>query len=233
MKHLTPNQMWGVSLVIGLAIVAALTVLAGLVYDAVVEKDGIAGLDQPALDLAISTRSSIGNDVATAYTNVGGTIGMPILATVVALGLAFRWRQWAPITLIAATAVGSVSLTLIGKAVVGRSRPPLNEAVPPYEPGASFPSGHSLSSVALGGIVVYLLIRRQERLVTRTLTVVVGGLFALTMGLTRVYLGQHWLTDVLAAWMVGLAWLAVVITAHRLVLTVRRRSELAAPEGSP
>jgi undecaprenyl-diphosphatase len=41
------------------------------------------------------------------------------------------------------------------------------------------------------------------------------------MGLTRVYLGHHWLTDVLVAWLLALAWLAVVITAHRLYLTTR------------
>jgi undecaprenyl-diphosphatase len=42
------------------------------------------------------------------------------------------------------------------------------------------------------------------------------------MGLRRVFLGYHWLTDVIVGWTLGLAWVALVITSHRLFLTVRR-----------
>jgi membrane-associated phospholipid phosphatase len=42
------------------------------------------------------------------------------------------------------------------------------------------------------------------------------------MGLSRVFLGHHWLTDVIFAWLLGAAWLALVITSHRLFLTIRR-----------
>jgi membrane-associated phospholipid phosphatase len=125
--------------------------------------------------------------------------------------------------LTAATAVGSLTLTVVGKAAVGRARPPLAEAVAPFESSYSFPSGHSLNSVALAGITAYLLVRRQGRASTRAATIALAALFALTMGLSRVYLGHHWLTDVLGAWMLGLAWLVVVITSHRLFITARRR----------
>jgi membrane-associated phospholipid phosphatase len=50
---------------------------------------------------------------------------------------------------------------------------------------------------------------------------VAAAIFAATMGLSRVYLGHHWLTDVLGAWALGAAWLSLVITAHRLYLTTR------------
>jgi len=222
-QRLAPHNVLLVILVIGLALVASLTAAAGRVYDAVVEADGIAALDQPALDAARSVRTPVLTSAVQAFTTLGGGVGMPVLATLVAVGLALAWRQWTPVLLIAATAAGSLMLTVVGKAVVGRVRPALTDAVPPYELTASFPSGHTLNSVALAGIVAYLLVRRQRSKRARTLTLVCAAVFAVAMGLSRVYLGHHWLTDVLVAWALGLGWLTVVITAHRLLLTIRRR----------
>ena len=51
--------------------------------------------------------------------------------------------------------------------------------------------------------------------------VIVAFVWALAMGLSRVFLGHHWLTDVIFAWLLGAAWLALVITSHRLFLTIR------------
>lgn len=233
-RRLAPHNVLIVILVVGLALFAALTTAAGAVYDAVVEADGVAVLDHPALAAAKAARTPLLNTLVQAFTTLGGGVGMPVLATLVALGLVLAWRQWTPILLIAATAAGSLTLTVVGKAVVGRMRPPLADAVPPYELTASFPSGHSLNSVALAGIVAYLLVRRQRRRRARVVTVLFAVLFAGAMGLSRVYLGHHWLTDVLVAWALGLGWLTVVITGHRLLLTMRRRDgDAELPPASP
>ena len=119
-------------------------------------------------------------------------------------------------------AVGSLAMTTTGKAFIGRTRPPLSDAVPPYETSPSFPSGHTLNATVITAVVVYLLLRRLESAWARTTTIVLGAVFVVTMGLTRVFLGHHWLTDVVAGWALGLGWAAAVITAHRLFLTVRR-----------
>jgi membrane-associated phospholipid phosphatase len=222
-RQLTPAQVLAVILLAGLLVVAAATALAGAVYDAVVERDGVAGLDRPVLDAAESVRTPLGTTLVQAWTTLGGAVGMTALATVVAVSLTVLWRQWTPVVLVAATAAGSVLLTVVGKDLVGRVRPPLADAVPPYELSASFPSGHTLNATAIAGIVAYLVLRRQRSARARALTVAAAVAFAGTMGLTRVYLGHHWLTDVLAAWALGVAWLAVVVTAHRLLLTLRRR----------
>jgi undecaprenyl-diphosphatase len=120
-------------------------------------------------------------------------------------------------------------MTIAIKSLVGRDRPPLAEAVPPYESSASFPSGHTLNAVVITGILVYstLLIVRTRR--ARWLAVIIGGTYAVLIGLSRVYLGHHWLSDVIGAWLLGLAWLLVVIVAHRVARTYAARKKPALP----
>ncbi|MBW0119648.1 phosphatase PAP2 family protein, partial [Pseudonocardia abyssalis] len=203
-QRLTPQAVLLVVLAVGLVLAAGLTALAGAVYDAVTEDDGVAALDRPLLDAVLGLRTPALDTAVTAFSALGGPVGMPVLAGVVAIGLAVAWRQWTPVLLVAATAAGSLALTVVGKVTVGRVRPPQVDAVPPYEVSASFPSGHSLNAIALAGIVAYLLVRRQRTRRARTATVVAAAVFALLMGASRVYLGHHWLTDVLVAWALGL-----------------------------
>jgi len=217
-----PHGVVLITLAVGLVLCGLFTLGAAQVYDEVTDVDGLATLDQPVLDGAMAARTPTLTAVVQAYTNLGGGIGMPLLATTVLGLLAWRARTWEPVLLGLATGAGSLAMTILGKAAIGRSRPPLADAVPPFETSFSFPSGHSLNAAALSGIVVYVLVRRQASTWARVLTVVLGATFAAVMGLTRVYLGHHWLTDVVVAWLLALAWLTVVVTAHRLYLTARR-----------
>lgn len=220
---LGPNATLVLTLVIGMVLVILLTVLAAEVYDAVTDADGVAALDQPMLDLALGMRSPGLNAAITAYTDVAGVIGMPVLAITILLVLAIRRRSWTPVILVVAAGTGSLLMTIAGKDLIGRARPELVDAVPPYEYSPSFPSGHSLNAVVIAGVVAYLLILRRRTVRARVLVIAAAVVFSLTIGLSRVYLGHHWFTDVLAAWILGAAWLALVITAHRLYLSVRHR----------
>lgn len=211
-----------ITLGIGAILALALSFVASRVYDAVTESDGIAGLDQPILQAAIQARSPALDVIVTGYTDIAGPLGMPIIAVAAILILSLRRRSWTPAILIAAAGLGSLAMTIAGKDIIGRVRPPLPEAVPPYEYSPSFPSGHTLNAVAVVGTIAYLLILRQTTRSARALTVIGAALFALTIGLSRVFLGHHWFTDVAAAWLLGAAWLALVITAHRLYITARR-----------
>lgn len=226
----SPHAALLITLALGLIPAVLLTLGSAEVYDAVVESDGVALLDQPALDAALAVRSPWTDTAVTAFTNLAGTVGMPILAGAAMLVLAWRWKSWTPVLLMVSAAAGSLLMTVAGKDLIGRTRPPLPDAVPPYEYSASFPSGHSLNSVVIAGMVAYLIILRLQARRTKLLTAAAAAAFAVAVGLSRVYLGHHWLTDVLVAWTLGLAWLAVVITVHRL-LHSRRAAALGVDAG--
>ena len=218
-----------VTAAIGGVLVVLLTSVSAEVYEAVTENDGVAGLDQPVLEQAVRWRSPGLNEAVTAFTDIGGAVGMPVLVTVAVLAMVLLWRSWTPLVLTLVAAAGSLAMTVSGKELIGRARPPLHLAVPPYEESPSFPSGHTLNSTVLIGLLVYLLLRRLDSARVRAAVLVAGGAFVGAMGLSRVFLGHHWLTDVMVGWTLGLAWLIVVVTAHRLFLTVRRaRGEEAA-----
>lgn len=208
-------------LAVGVGAAVALTLASAEVYESVAEEDGIAALDQPALNAALDLRSPWLNGAATAFTHLGGPIGMPILAAAAVVALTVVRRSITPLILMVVAAAGSLLMTVLGKDAIGRLRPDTEFAVPPFEVSPSFPSGHTLNAVVIAGITAYLLVLRQHRKRSRALTITAAIAFAFIMGLTRVYLGHHWVTDVAVAWTLGLAWLALVITAHRLLLTFR------------
>jgi undecaprenyl-diphosphatase len=219
-----------ITAIAGGLIILALTAASAEVYDAVAENDGISGLDRPALNQVIAWRTPLADRVLTWFTHLGGPLYMSFIAGVITLLLVGRWRTVTPLLLMIIAVAGSLTFTHVGKAIVGRPRPPLSDAVPPYEHAFSFPSGHTLNSTVIAGMVAYLIALRLTSRLGIALCVVLAVTWAAAMGFSRIFLGHHWLTDVVFAWLLGLAWLALLITAHRLYLAVQRRR---AHDGGP
>jgi membrane-associated phospholipid phosphatase len=227
-RHASAHSVLILTIGIGAVLVVGLTAASASVYDAVAEKDGVSGLDGPVLNQAMSWRTPLSARLITWFTHLGGPTGMTILVTGITLAMLWRWRSVTPLILMVCAAAGSLTFTTVGKAVVGRRRPPLADAIPPYEYAFSFPSGHTLNSTVIAGMVAYLVAIGLKSHVARVLCAVAAALWALAMGASRVFLGHHWFTDVIFAWLLGLAWLALLITAHRVYLTVRRLRARAA-----
>lgn len=208
---------------IGLAVLVALVAVLAETYEAVKERDDLSLVDQPLLDWSVAHRTPVLDSVVTAFTNIGGPVILPILATLVTLLLARAWRSWTPIVLMVAATAGSLAMTHTGKDLAARVRPPHALAVPPYENSPSFPSGHALNSTVIVLVLAYLIQLHVSSRRARTVSFVGLGLYACAIGLSRVYLGHHWFTDVVAGWLAGAAWALVLILAHRLVLLMQRR----------
>lgn len=176
--------------VIGGAIVLGATVLSAEVYEAVVENDGLAALGEPVLEAAVNSRTPASEQWVTHFTDLGGTVGMPLIAAAIVITLAVRRRSWLPVVLMLIAAAGSVLITVLGKDLTARARPPVI-AVPPLETSPSFPSGHTLNATVVLGLSAYLVMLGRRHLRSRILVASVVVVFVVAMGLSRVWLGHR------------------------------------------
>ncbi len=176
----------------------------------------VGQIDRDVLNFFVHHRQPWLTTVARAVTALGGSA--VLIPMVVVVGLVYRRarRSWAPLVLLALSYLGGEALFQVLKLAIGRPRPPVALAVGHYS-GYAFPSGHATLSAAVWGMGATLVAGTARR-TWAAVTVWAGA--ALTVGLvgaTRLYLGAHWLSDVLAGWVLGAAWLAA------LVSTVSRR----------
>ena len=94
-----------------------------------------------------------------------------------------------------------------------------------HERSFSFPSGHSVGAVVLYGTLTYLVWSRLDAAWQRACTILLALLLVIGIGLSRVYLGVHFPTDIAAGYAVGLIWLAPLIGGNEFVLRRARRGE--------
>jgi len=142
--------------------------------------------------------------VAVYLTRLGVFWGVFPIAMAIALFL-LRKRRWHQLAYFLTVLSGSILINRTVKLLLHRVRPHLWQSPAP-ELDYGFPSGHAMSSMTLVAALVILTWRTRWR----WLVLVVGGLFVLAIGWTRLYLGVHYPSDVLAAWTVSIAWVVGV-----------------------
>jgi membrane-associated phospholipid phosphatase len=151
-----------------------------------------------------------------------GAVPWVMIVYALAVGTFAALRRWAATILMALTATSDGMAGAV-KMVVGRARPSADLVrVLQHPSDFSFPSGHTVHYVVFFGALIYLcarmLKRRSASPVTRWIAGVTLGLSVILIalvGMSRVYLGAHWPTDVLGGYILGGAWLAMLIVAHR------------------
>lgn len=106
------------------------------------------------------------------------------------------------------------------KLLTDRARPPAALATEHFG-GLAFPSGHATQATAVFGMLAVVFASVASTWRTKVIVWAAAVLMALVVGVSRLYLGAHWLTDVLGGWALGATWLAVVLGAARAVTALR------------
>ncbi len=200
---------WRSLLLLLLGVFLPLQVFGELAED-VWENEGGFPWDVPLLLAVHSTANPQLDVVVTMLTKLGVFWGVFPIATVTALVL-FNRRRWRSLTYLIVTLLGSIIINRTAKVLLHRVRPHLWESpAPEFDYG--FPSGHAMSSMTFVAVLVILTWGSRWR----WLVLIVGTIFVLVIGWTRLYLGVHYPSDILAGWMVSVGWAVGVSLIIRL-----------------
>lgn len=222
-----------VALVLGLGIVVALAVGFTALLDDVLEGEGLAQLDDPATLWLAGHRELWLTKALLVITRIGNTGSQTVWITLVCLIAAAAARSWAPIAVGLVGGLGIALIIVVAKHLVGRPRPPQPYAL--LSPGGlSFPSGHAAGAAAVGMLCAAMLCRwviRRWPAQVGVWAVTIAGIGLI--GFSRPYLGVHFVTDVLAGWLLGAAWAGSVILLAAWWLDSQRPTRAAANPVTP
>jgi undecaprenyl-diphosphatase len=193
-------------------VAAGATLAAVELLDAVRERADLAAYDPLVTADVVAERHPSLTVLAQIATFLGSTASIGALTLLLVAWTGWR-RQWRTTGLIAAAMTASVALTIGLKQVVGRARPPTSLVLGPVDTGYAFPSGHTLNSTVFFGLLAALAVTRVHSVVGRAGIVLAWVGASAAVGLSRIYLGYHWLTDVMAGWSIALGVLAVTALA--------------------
>jgi membrane-associated phospholipid phosphatase len=113
--------------------------------------------------------------------------------------------------LVALIVASGTALGAIAKRVTARPRPPVSNALIGLPTSYSFPSGHTLAALLLWTLIAFVVVRVARHGWVRALAVCGGLALVVLVGTSRVYLGVHWPSDILASWLLGIAWLSATL----------------------
>lgn len=204
-----------------LAAVAALATAGFLaIADGYLEQESIVDRDLRVADWVAANMPGWAEWLARPFTWVGGAVGVTLaVGTVVVLLL--RARRRADAAFVLGVTIGVQILVALLKEHYGRPRPDAGSPIAlPHS--YSFPSGHAATGIAVGGALAVVWAESARSPLARTGMVGLGLLVGVAIGASRVVLNVHYLSDVLAGYCVGLAWLCACLIAREFHAGRRR-----------
>jgi undecaprenyl-diphosphatase len=215
-------------LTVGLVVGAGAAVIFGLIAGTV-HGGATQTVDERTLQWFAARRSPVLDEIMYDLTTLGDGV---VLIMIVLVASVFLWstrHHWSVYILIVGMVGGKILNTVL-KAAFDRNRPSVVEWL--YDvTSPSFPSGHAMGAFITYGTVAYLVGRLSPTRRLRHLTWIIATITILGIGISRMYLGVHYPSDVIAGFLAGLAWLAFVassVTALRFFAP--RRPETAVEE---
>lgn len=217
LRRATPGQYLGLHLTVGLGLAAGCLWLFGGVAEDVVTGDPLVRYDRAIVAYLHSASAPPLTVFFLVVTALGSAETVALVGVLVAAYLAWR-RRWLLLGTWVAAVAGSAALNQLLKGLFARPRPVFERPLL-LESSYSFPSGHAMVSVVVYGMLAYLAVLALESWRARVAVSSGAALLVLLIGFSRIYLGVHYPSDVIAGYAAGGLWLSALVTGAE---TVRR-----------
>ncbi|MGM1045369.1 MAG: phosphatase PAP2 family protein [Bacillota bacterium] len=185
-------------------ILSFLSFLAFAGVAAMVVLDRVFGFDSFFIELVRGFEQPAITDIAKGFSYIGSTVPIIVICVAVSV-LLYALRLRREIILFFTVVLGSQILNMVLKMSFRRIRPDINRLV--EVTGYSFPSGHSMAAFALYGILTYLLWKNLNTVLRRVFVLILFSVMILGIGLSRIYLGVHYPSDVFGGYLASCSWL--------------------------
>ena len=226
LRRLTPGQYLGLHLTVGLLAAAGCLWLFGGLAEDLLTGDPIVRFDRALEDYLHARATPPLTTFFLIVTALGSIEAMVLLGVIVAAILAWG-RRWVFLGSWLAAVAGSAVLNQLLKGLFERPRPYFEHPLL-IEPSYSFPSGHAMESFVVYGMLAYFAVLALRSWKARVAVVCGATLLVMLIGFSRIYLGVHYFSDVLAGYAAGGVWLSALITG---VETIRRSKKEAKTGG--
>ncbi len=231
-KRLSKKEKYGLYFSIGTLIFLLFVYLFAKILFGYINHNALVDLDVRALNIVKFFRNPSLNQEMLFITYLGKweIVISGLLATTI-LWSYLNCRYYAYLLIISVS--GGELFVWLTKNLVERARPSVLDALY-QENGYSFPSGHTFVAMSFYGLLGYLIFINLKNRILKSLTVVFFLFFIIAIGFSRVYLGVHWLSDVLASFVGGIAWVTILSTVFKTKQRFgpRKTKEACIPESS-
>jgi membrane-associated phospholipid phosphatase len=208
-------------------IVFAVTISAFVEITESLTENKLNPYDTAVTDFVLQFRGNHLTNFLTFVTHLGDRFAYIAITTILGAYFWIRFRNWKfTLQMVLVLLLSSVSNIAI-KRVINRARPSLDHLVEVNT--LSFPSGHSMSAMAFYGFLIYLCIRFKMQRAVRLILILVLTVLIFSIGLSRIYLGVHFPSDVAAGFLGGLIWIAFSAVVFNVFDLLRKRTRAKTP----
>lgn len=188
-----------------------------------VQNNNIKTFDASVTEEVTSYRQPILTDYFTTVTYIGDVYGYAVVLALTIIISRLVFKRWKYVVQISFVLVLSAISNLILKRFFDRARPEAEHLV--VVKTLSYPSGHAMSAMAFYGFVIYLFYKYIKNPFLKILAILLTGILILSIGVSRIYLGVHFPSDIIGGFIAGFIWVVFCILIFNLIEVFRKDPE--------